>query len=184
MTKKNLKSAGIDSELRAALTTAPDFTQAFSHEVQSLRDLVAEALSAKIEHDDDMNYSSAQKLVVWLNGDYQPVAPHDSQAACRLIVFVSSRGRFFSFVTLTLSASTTGWKKKGLEEPRRNWTVLAADTVPDEIKNLQKKITFHLESNRFSLLESSVLSQAAKGHQTKLDGRPATVFDVLFSEII
>ena len=184
MSRKTLNRAELNPDVLVALNTAPDYSDTFTREVMSLHRAIADELSAPVEHDDDMNYSSAQKLVVWLDKGYHFLAPSNpDKAVYRLIDFVSSRGRFFTFMTLGLSASTAGWKEKGLEEPKRYWTLVAKNNLPDEIKSVQKQIASIMESNGYQHLDDAVLSQEATGHWTKLDGQPATVFQALFSEM-
>jgi hypothetical protein len=173
----------MSGDVRVALSTEPDYSVTFTDEVMALHRGVADALPAPVEHDDDMNYSSAQKLVVWLDRECHILRPRDSKAAYRLLYFVSSRGRFFTFITLGLTISTAGWDKNGVEKPRRYWSLVAKENLPDEIKSVQTRIASILKLHRYALLEDPVLSQKAKGHLTKLDGRPATVFEVLFSEV-
>lgn len=148
-----------------------------------LNHIISRALSAHVEHDDDMNYSSAQKLVVWLDKGCNLIAPRNNKAAYRLIDFISSRGRFFTFATLGLSASTAGWKEKGLEQPRKSWSLVAKEKLPKEIVSLQKRIAAIMQLEHYEFLDDSVLAQEAAGHWTKLDGQPANVFQVLFSEM-
>ena len=180
MSKKNTNLC--ETNLHVALNAAPDFTGAFTNEVMLLQHMIADELSAPVEHDDDMNYSSAQKLVIWLDKGCHFVSPRDAKAAFRLVDLVSSRGRFFTIVSLSISASTAGWKEKGLEKPSRYWTLIAKEDLPNEARNIQKKVESIMESNHYELVRGSVLHQEAAGHWTKLDGRPATVFEVLFSE--
>jgi hypothetical protein len=183
MPKKTLNYAEKDRDIQVALNTAPDFSIAFTREVKSLLHAVADGLSGPVEHDDDMNYSAAQKLVVWLDRDCHLLSPRDPKAVYRLIVFVSSRGRFYAFIALGLSSSTARGRENGLEKPPRSWSRITKNNLPDGIKRLQKRIASVMEMKGFSLLDDSVLSQVAEGHWTKLDERPATVFETLFSEM-
>ena len=169
--------------LQAALNTAPDFSIAFTQEVMSLHRAMADELGALVEHDDDMNYGSSQKLVVWLDAKCHALPPRDPKATYRLMDFVSSRGRFFALVTLGLFTSTPVGKEKGLEKPSQYWAAVADANLPDGIKRIQKKIASIMKENNYTLLDESVLAQQAEGHWTKLDGRPATIFEALFSEM-
>jgi hypothetical protein len=166
MHRRTVKRAD-PSALQAALNTEPDYSKAFTHEVAILAHAIEEVCRVPVEHDDDMNYSAAQRLV----GD-----PRDSHAVYRLLVLVSSKGSYFTFVTLHLSDS--------LAEGRGPcWIRLANEEIPDEIKKLQKKAAGILEAKHYTLLEGIALAQEAEGHLTGMDGTPATVFEVLFSEV-
>ncbi len=183
MSSKTQKKAKTSRVVHAALGTEPDYSVKFTDQVRALQRVIADALSAPVEHDDDMNYSSAQKLVVWLDRGCRPIAPRDPKSAYRLIDLVSSRGRFFTFITLGLSALTAGWKENGVAKPKQQWGLLASANLPDAIKGLQHHIALVMESHCYTLLDDSVLSQEAMGHLTQLDGKPATVFEILFSEV-
>src|SRR6266849_2752859 len=139
MPKRVVNEADLNRGLLAALNTKPNYSEAFTAEVRSLADVIGDVLSAPVEHDDDMNYSSAQKIVVWLDRPGQPVPPKDRRARYRLFDYVSSRAHYFAFVTLRLSDSTAGWREMGLEKPGHYWVLVAEDDLPGKIRTLQKR---------------------------------------------
>lgn len=169
--------------LRTALDLEPDYSEAFTDKVKSLVRALQEVLSARIEHDADMNYSAAQKIVIWLDGKCRPVWPSVDRAVFQVLVLVSSRGAFFTIVTMRLTQSATDWKEKGLEKPGPVWAPAGNGDLPDEIVNLKKTIAAVMQSKHYTLLEGPVLSREVAGQLTELDGKPATVFEVLFSEV-
>jgi hypothetical protein len=177
------RETNIVNAVNRALGKKADYSNAFTKRVYSFAKLLENELSLRVQHDADMNYSAAQKLIVWLSEGGRPVPPNERDGKFQLITFISSKGPFFAFTVLKLSDGETGWKEKGLTEPRRFWTVLALKDVPKKIAPLEKKISVVIESNNYTLLEERLLSKEAEGHLTELDGKPATVFDVLFSEI-
>lgn len=160
----------------AALKANADYSMGFTQEVQTLCSRIEDALSAKLEHDDDMNYSSSQKLVLCLDAKCEPVMPSDPMARYRLTDFVSSKGRYFAFVTHKQSVRNRG-------EPQAVWVVVENRDVPEGIKAIQKRIAGVMRSERYTLLEGPILSRVLKGRFTELDKKPANVFEVLFSEL-
>ncbi len=131
-----------------------DYSPVFTQAVESLHRFIEAEITGPVEHDDDMNYSSAQKLVVWLDERSQIVTSHDPKAVYRLIIFVSSRGRFFAFITLGLTPAAES--EKGSDKQKQYWSLIAEENLPDGIKKLQKKIASIMEANGFESLEDSV----------------------------
>jgi hypothetical protein len=129
-----------------------------------------------------MNYSASQKIVVWLDRLCRPVPPNRLDAAYRLVDYVSSKGPFFATSLMKLSDTTAGWKEKGLTKPGKYWTVIAAKGLPGRIMLIRKKVAAVMTSHAYLQLQEPILSKEAVGHLTQLDGRPATIFDVLFGE--
>jgi hypothetical protein len=177
------KLVDMNRGILAALKADADYSEAFTRRVLQLAHALGDDLATPVDHDGDMNYSSAQKIVVGLNAACQPVASGSEEIAYQLHVCGSAKGRYFAFVVLQLSASEDGWREHGLERPGRYWTVLDGDAVPAGIRLLQRRIAAILKAKGYTLLEGSLLSRIAEGHLTQMDERPATVFEVLFGEL-
>jgi len=175
--------AETNRHLQTALKTGPDYSEAFTTRVALLADGFRKTLSLPVEHDTDMNYRAAQKIGVWLNEACAPVEPRSGEAIYQMNTYVSSKGRYFTFVTLKLSDSGNNGRARGLERLGRFWVRLDEDTIPAGIANLQKVITLLMQPMGYSFLPGSLLSREAKGHSTDLDGKPATLFEALFSEL-
>jgi hypothetical protein len=160
-----------------------DYSEAFTRRVAQLAHAIGDDLATPVEHDMEMNYSSAQKIAIALNAAFQPVPSGSAEIAYRLHVCVSAKARYFAFVVLGLSSSEDGWREHGLERPGRYWTVLDENAVPAGIRLLQRKIAAMLKVKGYTVIEGSLLSRIAEGHLTQMDERPATVFEVLFGEM-
>jgi hypothetical protein len=169
--------------VQAALKMDPDYSQAFTKRVALLARSISDALSIQVEHDPDMNYSAAQKIVIWLNAHYQPVPPRSPDAVYRLNMYVSSKGRYFTFVTLVLSTAGENGQERRLDLPEQYWVRLDEDSLPAAIQMLQQQIASVMQSQGYTFVNEPLLSQEAEGYTTEMDSRPATVFDVLFSEV-
>jgi hypothetical protein len=169
--------------LQAALKTDSDYSQAFTNRMALLARSISDALSIQVEHDTDMNYSAAQKIVIWLNTHCQPVPPRSPDAVYRLNIYVSSKGRYFTFVTLVLSTTGENRRERRLDLPEQYWVRLDDDSLPAAVQTLQQRIASLMESQGYIFVKEPLLSQEAEGYSTEMDGRPATIFDVLFSEV-
>lgn len=168
-------------ELKKALMANPVYGDAFTTQVKSLAHVIGDALSAEVEHEEDMNYSSGQRIVVWLSEPCRVVAPYDAQAKYRLVDIVSSRGPFFALVILKLSATTD--LNAHREQPERIWESVGEESLPANVKRLRQRVAALMQTKGYKLLEEPLLSQQVQGRVTELDGKPATVFEVLFSEL-
>jgi hypothetical protein len=183
MPKTVLRHTTLNGAVKRALSAKPDYSAAFTQRVRTLAKTVEDKLALPVQHDADMNYSAGQQVIVWLDKSCHPVLPNDRDAKYRLVDYVSSKGPFFAFVVMRLSDTAAGWREKGLTEPRPYWTIIGAKDLLEKIASIQKKISAVLRSSDYALVEEPVLSQEVEGHVTELDGKPATVFEVLFSEI-
>jgi hypothetical protein len=170
-------------DVSKALNSQPDYSVAFTRRVGALARRIHDDLSVPVEHDSDMNYSSAQKIVVWLDKSCRPVSPMSGEAIFRLYDYISSRADYFTFVTLRLSASERGWKERGLAKPARYWIAVAQSDAPAGVKAIKDRLSSIMQSEGYTLVHGTVLSEEVKGRLTELDKKPATVFEVLFSEL-
>jgi hypothetical protein len=170
------------NDLRAVLDTKPDYSPAFTARVASLTHHIERSLSVPVKHDPDMNYSSAQKMVICLTSAYQPVPFQDDRAKYRLSVYVSSKALYFAVVIFKLSASTASWQKVGLARPSQYWIQVAGHELSARLKGFRGRVISIMTSQHYRLLQGAILSQELAGRLTGL-GQPATVFDVLFSEV-
>ncbi len=172
-----------EADLERALNAEPNYSTEFTDEVRLLANTLEEVAPGPVEHDADMNYSASQKISVWLNKLCKPVPPRDPKAKYRVVIYVSSKGPFFTFATLKLSPAAEIWKEEVPGQTMHCWVQLGYSDVPGKIKPIQKRITTAMESHGYSLLDESALSRIVEGKSTELDGKPATVFEVLFSEL-
>jgi hypothetical protein len=182
MSKNSSTDAELSRKINKALSSKPDFSETFTNRMATLAHIISRTLAAPAEHDPDMNYGSSQRIVIWLSQSCRPVHPRSQDSVYQVVEYVSSKGPFFTFVTLHLSHSESTGTDGTPSGPQRYWIRLADKDVPAGVRALCKKITSIMQSFGYSLLEGSTLERVADGHLTEMDQRPATVFEVLFSE--
>jgi hypothetical protein len=154
-----------------ALSRAPDYTITFDRRMERHREALAHDLRVPVYLDTDMNYSAAQKLTIFFDAQWQPCEKSDARRAFEVYVFISSRGPFFT--TCILNRSN-----------RNVWTLYPQATNDDRCVRVVAQIRRSLTSRKLQELTGPVLEDLAPGHLTELDGAPATVLQVLFSELI
>ncbi len=99
-----------------------------------------------------------------------------------LSVFVSSRGSYYTYVLRRLEKPSFDFGKLGLPQPKAVWNTVA---VQNEawLKEVMTAIDSIMKRNSYLCLEGQVLSKIVEDKYTDMDGKPASVFEVLFSEI-
>ena len=149
-----------------ALRVAPDCSEDFTNTVAGMRRKLELAMEAPVYHDSDMNYSASQKLSVFLDAQGKPVQREDPWATNEVVLLISSRAKLYTTL--------------GLERLVGNeWRVRTCDTAPGLLSALHRL----LQEEGYAHVQGTVLSEPAEGAVTEMDGVPATVFQVLFSEM-
>ena len=158
----------IENILLEGLKSKPDFSISFTQKVETIKNKLEVRLNAYnlIRHDVDMNYSSSQCLEIYTDRNINLVKQID--AVFLLKVFVSSRCPLYSYLFYRKENHNT-WKfaqnLNGFEE-------------------LLTKINIFMEKHNFTLFPYKYKSVVVNGFKTELDNRPATYFEILFSEIV
>ena len=119
----------------------------------------------------EMGDYGSVKLVLWLDAAFQPVANYSLDSVYMVKTILSSRDSLFTFVFL-----------KG--RMKQVWYPMDPTALMSELLTYKSIISNFLERHNYLLLEGPVLDELAPGHVTELDGVPATIFQVLFAEIV
>jgi hypothetical protein len=181
MGKQLDKQTDVAHCLSLAYHANADYSEAFTDKVRRMAKSLETKLKVKVEHDDDMNYRSSQSIIVWLNGACQPVEPYSTRAVYRLIDYVSSKGPFFTLVTFELCQSKAG--ANGKKDLGKGSYWIRATNAPLDLAPLVIVIRKFMKTHHYHQLDGSILDQQVDGKVTDLDGKPATVFEILFSEL-
>ena len=124
-------------------------------------------LGVSVALDQDMNYSASNSLEVYLDGEGCPV-PERATESLRMAVFiVSALGKFYTVLART-------------QIRPRYWEL----SPTDEVAGVVEDVSAIFSEEGIERLEGQVLDELAPGHRTHLDDAPATVFQVLFGEIV
>ena len=154
-------------DLERAIQAPTDYSPQFVQRVAELGEAITSRIGAQLEHDPDMNYSAAQKLTLWLD-ENGGVAQSYSNALFQLDFLVSSKAHVYTIVC---------WKRDNLgrwQQSRESQDIFA---------DLLSRAGGCLQELGYAFLPESNLSTIVDGHLTDLDGAPATLFQVLFSEL-
>jgi hypothetical protein len=156
----------MEESIAKALKASPDYSENFTEAVAGVRGKLEKAIGQSVYHDPDMNYSASQSLSVSLDTHGQPVQRGDASARHELVFFVSSRGKLHTAV----------WRTR---ISHKEWRLCTPDVSP----SLQSRLHRLIEEGGYALVQGPVLDELVPGAVTDMDAAPATVFEVLFSEL-
>jgi hypothetical protein len=165
-----------------AVSTPVDFSMRFTNKVSRLRSIIEGAFSVELGHETDMNYRASQRLFAAFDNGRRSVGPHDDSKSAELSIFVSSKGAFYTWLIRVLGEPQIDFRALNLPQPKLVWNRVP-DTSEPGIKSFMAQIARILEEEHFETLTAGELSEIVNGTVTDLDGDPASVFQVLFSEV-
>jgi hypothetical protein len=147
--------------IEAALKGTPDFSTRFTAMVMALADDIRRSCSVAVVHETSMNYSAAQRLK-WEGTD--------PDRRVRIDVLVSSRGPLFT--RLVYSRGAAG-----------EWHRTRDAVLPPQAERLWACVSNLLSRHGLVFMPETDLEGPAPGFVTEMDGVPASLLDVLFTEL-
>ena len=166
--------AELQPRVMQAVESEPDYSPAFEQRMADLRERIERDTGHVVEHESDMNYSAAHTLRVPFDAAGNAVTPGGADSRFELVVFVSSKGPFFTVrgrERMTGSRSAETWRPHPTRE------------MPGAVQSASEVLHSIMSDAGFEPLNGPVLDIIVPGHYTELDGAPATVFQVLFTEL-
>ena len=153
----------MDEFIIDALSHEPDFSPSFTSRIGVVRDQLQRRFCIRLEHESNMNYAAAQRL------EYRKrSAEEESEFAIDL--FLSSRA----------SAFATGFRRSlAVSE----WEVVSRKDVPADVQHDAEKFELFLTEIGWRFVDEEQSQEYIVGRTTLMDKAPATVFDVLFTEL-
>ena len=145
-----------------AIEKEPDYSEAFTKKVDTLRKDLAVTLNIDLLHDTDMNYSVAQKL--------SHLTRDSNGKGYKMDIYISSRAPIFTVCWLKCVSNN-------------EWSAIVGEQLPKSIQRLKEKVVVRLQEKGMKEIEADKLNELVPGAVTDMDGAPATFFDVLFSEL-
>jgi len=171
----------MDDGLTHALQSPPDYSSSFTERVQIINQQVSKIIGVKSIHDNDMNYRAAQRISVCFNNQEELVDSGDISAIYDMSIFISSKGHFYTYSLRQLGDPTFDFISIGLPQPKSVWNQLPESKT--SMKLVQSKIESVMKNNLYILIKGKILEIVILDKFTMLDGKPATVFELLFSEV-
>ena len=160
-----------NEELKLALSEPADYSDHFAKQIDELCLGLSQSLGTKFFHDDHMDYRSSQRIILWLDESHKPVN-EVSRASFEVTVFISSKGKFCAVICRCRNTGSDSF-----------WTRIPINLMDSSLRLHIQRVKEFLEARGYVLIHPSTLSERAEGYKTEMDNLPATVFEVLFSEV-
>jgi len=170
----------MDHGLAKAINSPADYTSDFTFKVSSLCARLHQVIGVECEHRSDMNYRAGQSI------DLQFIIPPTlddlSCANVKLTIFVSSKGPYYTYIFRRLASPAINFARIGLPQPKHVWSRAGSD-VALALVHYTRIIDSIMSSDSYQRLDESKLGEIAEGQFARMDDAPATLFEVLFSEV-
>jgi len=163
-----------DAQILRAMREPADYSELFRQRVGKIADRLSQVIGTPVTHDADMNYSSAQKIKLWLDAKGWAIAPDSPDAEYALIVLISSKGPYFAYAWLGRDRSQAG----------SHWRAHYGADLPEPLWSYAERITSELKGMGYRPISGPILNEVVEGFLTDMDQTPATVFQVLFTELL
>ena len=165
----------MDKRIQEALDTPADYSQDFTRKVAVICARVSKDLGFSLHQDDDMNYSSSQRLFVFMDKSSNVCSKESPKSTYELVFLLSSKACFFTALCLR--------KVKDRASGTEHWEIVR-HAVASEVEEMMESIAQKVEEHSGHVqLKGDLLNQKVEGKFTEMDGAAATVFEVLFSEL-
>ena len=171
----------MDPKIRAMLDLPVDYSEDSDAEARRLGAMVGEAIGCKVHYEFSGNYNYCDSLSFF--SDARGRRDEIDGASLWSRFFVNARCKVFMLRTLFLC--TTPSPFINIEPPGRPyWRLTMPYEVAEVARDLHRIAEDLLIENGYQNLDGDVLEEMAEGHFTDLDGKPATVGEVLYGELI
>jgi len=170
----------MNEELMKAIKKSPDYSTTFDDAVERIRTELSNRLNLPFMHDKDMNYSVSQRLIGYFNNLGYSLGVNNAQNAdFALVVFISSKENIFTMLVMQKQVEIL----EGQSKVQHLWSKLASDKIPPLIQKHVANVSKILQELGYKLVIGEILEHLVPGYTTKMDNKPATLFEILFSEI-
>lgn len=160
----------MEEKIISAIKKSPDYSDKFTSLVNQFRESIYRKLGIWLRHDRDMNYSSSQKLELYLDDQYMFLTNNLSESTVKIIYWISSKGNYFTFMCF-------------LKNKNNHWELSGINNKSSKMQKYVAEISKLLEKNGYEVIIGDILDTEIEGFFTEMDEAPATLFQILFSEV-
>lgn len=164
----------MDREIEASIKRSPDYSESFTSVVRDIRRILECELRVSIVHCEDMNYSAAQTLTIFFDDKLQPLGHDCNPGSYKLVILLSSKGFFFTIICY----------QRDISKQQLVWHLLTNEHVPSIVLRVGVQASTILNRIGWRQLTKPQLEEVVEGYYTEMDGAPASVFQLLFSELV
>lgn len=159
-----------------------DYSIRFKNKVKSIQKSAEDFFNTVVDVDDDMNYGASNKLTFYFDKKTRIISTAENytkeerwlKADHFVEVLISSLGDFYW-------SRVVGKKKILGLTMKKNATRI--DGFSSEVLQNKSNVDDFIENLGFQSISETLLWKTVPERKTDLNGSPATVFDIIFSEI-
>jgi hypothetical protein len=160
-----------DINIIKALNSAPDLSDVFIQKVKYAGDKIAHTFGCNIEYEQDDNYNFCRILLYSYN-DFASRYNKKADVNIQPNILISNKGNFFTIVYYTVKGNSQYF----VHTPRQQFPCIIC--FEEEI------IPFIENMNYVYLAPDATREHIVPDRYTALDNAPATLFDVIFGELV
>lgn len=162
-----MKKNYILNELIGIASQPIDYSQKFFNSVEAICRLLYLFTGSEPFIDNNMDYSASQNIIIYLCKNR--IYTNEKEADFAINILVSSRAKLYTFLLQN--------KEKGVWKPMKKGAM-------DDMKELKLKLKEIVEGLGYREVDEKYWDVNISGYFRQLDGVPANLFEVIFSEII
>lgn len=156
-----------------------DYSGKFTSKILKIKEDAERAFNTMIYHGDDMNYGASQELRFFLDkkgniitrDNGKRIEELEVKARYLIRILISSLGEYYLF--------ELNKRKKILWLDGYDYV----KETPEKMIEVKNRITDYFEKLDFKSIPEDLLNQKVESKVRALDGKTATVLDIIFSEI-
>ncbi|MEO6720589.1 MAG: hypothetical protein ABIN67_09480 [Ferruginibacter sp.] len=149
---------------------AVDYSPAFTAYAKTIANTLSNSLDVKTYHSDDMNYSHAQIIFLFLDLKFNLIS-FETDAQYQVKIWVSSIENLYIITFFEkLQSQPITWKR----------VLFPQNIILDNLINRIDEVMLTFSLSKFPSEKENL---SAEGYYTELDNLPATLFQFFFSEL-
>jgi len=175
-------NTALEKKVISACNNERDYSIRFENKVKSIQKSAEDFFNTVVDVDDDMDYGASNRLTFYFDKKSRIISSAENytkeerwvKADYFVEVLISSLGDFYW-------SRVVGKKKILGLTMKKNAT--RTEGFSSEVLQNKSKVDDFIENLGFQSIPEILLGKIVPGKKTDLDGSPATVFDIIFSEI-
>jgi hypothetical protein len=159
-----------NQDVLSSLHNVNNSSDSFTDECKDIAQAISTHLNCDTLFEEWGNYCYSNKIIFYMNDSllYQELS-HKKNLMIKILI--SAKGPFYTFVVY--------------KQSDKEWSILSPEFYPYSITSIKDEIEKIMRSRHLRLIQDEILlSQIVPDCYTEIDMEPATIFEVIFGEII
>jgi hypothetical protein len=157
-------------DVLSSLHNVNNSSNSFIDECKDIAEAISTHLNCDTLFEEWGNYCCSNKIILYMNDSLlcKKLSP---QKNLIINILISAKGPFYTFVIY--------------KQNDKEWSILSPEFYPDSITFIKDEIEKIMQPRQLRLIQDEILlAQITQDCYTEIDMEPATIFEVIFGEII